>query len=364
VDGFLFGVSDRASRANAAMNPVYFALVMATGIVSTALFFLGHREASQFLFWVNLAAYPVLIVATAYRAARYTDKIWADLTNPQAVFAFFTFVAASSVLGVQCFVRGYEAPALALWLTALVSWLLLTYFSVGMLTLTNSRPLGEVVNASWLVAIVGTQSLTVLGALLARQFGGGSEALILFVFSLWSIGVALYGIFITLIIHRLFFQTLDPRDMLPPYWIILGATAISALAGANLLAAAPAAPFLGRLTPLIEGVTLALWAWSSWWIPTLVVFGIWRHAVCRVPVTYHPGYWSLVFPLGMYTVATYRVALVMHLPFLAGIPAVTVWVALAAWAATMAGLLQSAGRAFAEAWTARGSVRLPAEAPR
>jgi tellurite resistance protein TehA-like permease len=265
---------------------------------------------------------------------------------------------------VQCFVRGYEAPALALWMTALISWLLLTYFSFGMLTFTNTRPIGEVMNASWLVAIVGTQSLTVLGALLARQFGGGSDALLLFVFSLWSIGVALYGIFITLIIYRLFFQKLDPRDMLPPYWIILGATAISALAGANLLAAAPSTAFLDRLTPLLEGVTLALWAWSSWWIPTLVVFGIWRHAICRVPITYHPGYWSLVFPLGMYTVATYRVALVMHLSFLNGIPAVMVWVALAAWTATMAGLVRSSGRAVAEAWAARGSVRLPAEAPR
>jgi tellurite resistance protein TehA-like permease len=122
--------------------------------------------------------------------------------------------------------------------------------------------------------------------------------------------------------------------------------------------------FLDRLTPLLEGVTLALWAWSSWWIPTLVVFGIWRHAICRVPITYHPGYWSLVFPLGMYTVATYRVALVMHLSFLDGIPAVMVWVALAAWTATMAGLVRSSGRAVAEAWAARGSVRSPAEAPR
>jgi tellurite resistance protein TehA-like permease len=362
MDGFVSGLSDRMARANAGMNPVYFAMVMATGIVSTALFFLGFKGASLLLLWINLAAYPVLIGATAYRAVQFREKLWADLVNPQTVFTFFTFVAGSAVLGVQLFLRGYETPALALWLIALVGWVLLVYFSFGMLTFTNTHPVGEAVNASWLIAIVGTQSLTVLGALLGRK-PGGSEPLLLFAFGLWSIGVALYGIFITLIIYRLFFQKLDPRDMLPPYWIILGATAISALAGVNLLAAAPSATFLAGLTPLVSGVTLALWAWSSWWIPTLILFGLWRHAICRVPITYHPGYWSLVFPLGMYTVATYRVAVVLKLPFLQVIPAIMLWVALAAWTATMIGFLRSCGRAITDAWVSRPPARLSPETP-
>src|SRR5579884_2907690 len=102
------GLAERIERANAGMYPGYFALVMATGIVSTALFLEGVRVVSQLLLWINLAAYPVLIAATARRGVRYGAKLWADLSNPQTVFTFFTFVAASDVLGVQLFLRGIE----------------------------------------------------------------------------------------------------------------------------------------------------------------------------------------------------------------------------------------------------------------
>lgn len=46
-------------------------------------------------------------------------------------------------------------------------------------------------------------------------------------------------------------------------------------------------------------MSLLLWAWATWWIPLLVIFGVWRHLVHCQPLRYHPMYWSLVFPLGM-----------------------------------------------------------------
>jgi tellurite resistance protein TehA-like permease len=44
------------------------------------------------------------------------------------------------------------------------------------------------------------------------------------------------------------------------------------------------------------------------WIPMLVVLGCWRHIIRRFPLSYDPLYWGAVFPLGVYSVATYRVA--------------------------------------------------------
>ncbi|MBI3909894.1 MAG: tellurite resistance/C4-dicarboxylate transporter family protein [Armatimonadetes bacterium] len=334
----------RIGRANRGMYPGYFALVMATGIVSNAFFLLGYQCISQLLLWVNLVAYPTLIAATVMRLARFRAELWADLTNPEWVFTFFTFVAGSNVLGVQLFLRGYQSPALALWLIALVVWLILGYFSFSVLTFARPRPGIEVVHGGWLIAIVATQSIVLLGTLLAPGMESLTTVAFLGVHSLWGVGVALYGIFIIFIVYRLFFVRLDPADLTPVYWVIMGAAAISANAGAAIIRSAPSVPFLTALRPFVEGATLSLWAWSTWWIPLLVVFGVWRHLVCRVPLTYHPAYWSMVFPLGMYAVATYRLSLAAELEGLKVIPQVMAWVALSAWGVTMLGLLRLLAR--------------------
>jgi tellurite resistance protein TehA-like permease len=134
------------------------------------------------------------------------------------------------------------------------------------------------------------------------------------------------------------FFKIAPDEMTPPYWINMGAVAITTLAGANLLLKGTAL-FLTDLSPFIKGFTIFFWASGTWWIPLLFLLGAWRHIYKRYPLTYHPAYWGLVFPMGMYTVATFRLAQVMKLDFLLLIPKFFIYLALIAWAATTFGLI-------------------------
>jgi tellurite resistance protein TehA-like permease len=120
----------------------------------------------------------------------------------------------------------------------------------------------------------------------------------------------------------------------------MGAVAISTLAGTLLIAAAAHCPLLIELLPFLKGFTLLFWATATWWIPMLVILGIWQHAYRRFPLQYDPLYWGAVFPLGMYTVCTFRLAHVVDAPILLSIPHLFIYVALAAWAVTFAGLLR------------------------
>ena len=54
----------RNSAGLAGFPPEYFALVMATGIVSLAVHDQGWKYAAQALFWLNLAAYFTLWILT------------------------------------------------------------------------------------------------------------------------------------------------------------------------------------------------------------------------------------------------------------------------------------------------------------
>ena len=74
----------------------------------------------------------------------------------------------------------------------------------------------------------------------------------------------------------------------------------------------------------------------------MVAIGVWRHLVRRVPLRYHPSYWALVFPLGMYGAATFRMRAVVQLTSLEWLPKLTLGVALAAWVTTFAGLVHLA----------------------
>ena len=95
---------------------------------------------------------------------------------------------------------------------------------------------------------------------------------------------------------------------------------------------------------LIGGFTLFFWAVATWWIPLLLILGDWRHIVKQVPLAYHPAYWAMVFPLGMYTAATFQMASVLHLSFLLVIPQFFIYVALAAWIIVFTGMAFNIGR--------------------
>lgn len=350
---FARGPRDRLER----LDPGYFALVMATGIVALAARLHDVPLLPGVLFWLNAGFLIVLIAATAMRIRRYPRAFAADLKSHSRGVGFFTVVAAFGVFGSELVIQRHAIGAAAcLWAVTGLLWIIVLYGIFTLLTVKPEKPSLQVgINGGWLVSVVATQSLAILTL---KMLGAGAtpglrQPLIFAALILWLGAGALYLWLITLIFFRYMFLPMAPEDLTPSYWINMGAVAISTLAGADLLELKALSPAIAALVPFVEGLTLFFWAIGSWWIPMLLVLGVWRYLIRGVAFAYDPLYWGGVFPLGMYSVATGRLATDTGASFLMPLSRAFMVLAVVAWIATFAGMTDSL-------WNNRRASDIPA----
>jgi tellurite resistance protein TehA-like permease len=299
--------------------PAAGAAVMATGIVSVGLHLTGYETLSRIALVLGCAAWLGLAADFALRLLRERTRWFADAGTPGAL----TAVAATTVLGTRFSALGRQPLAEALLALSALLWPVLIVLVVGN---WKRRMPGGV-----FLGCVATQGLAVLGATLAAAESAAwlaHTALVLF----W-LGLVLYGV-------ALF--RFDPRQVLEgpgDQWIAGGALALSALAGAQLIAADSARLYLWNDDDrgVLRAVTVALLVLGLAWYAVLLVAEF-----VRPRPRYDARRWATVFPMGMTAVATLSVAADVDVPWLGTPGEVLLWISVAAWSAVAAGAVDSA----------------------
>lgn len=320
-----------------------FAFVMATGIVSTAFHIIDVAVISQVLLVVAITGLVLLAIAYIWRLIAFRSDLAQDVREPSRAFGFFTLVAGINVVGIRLYTVDSSTTTIVLALIAIPIWLVLTYGVPGTLILRpRSTPVSSEINGSWFLWVVATQSLAAVSAVVGHD--RDSEFLSAAAVAMWGIGVMLYLMLATLITLRLLTMPNEAHTFNPSYWIYMGATAITVLAGSRILGLPKDLPIILHASSFVAGFTFILWAFGTWWIPLLVIFGIWRHYSRGEPARYESGLWSIVFPIGMYSTASMLFGREMGMPFIVTIGHWGTWLAGAVWLTVTAAMLTRAAR--------------------
>lgn len=318
--------------------PDVFAVVMATGIVSIAGYDHGYWRLGLALSILAVVAFAGLGVGFLLWVVTQRARVMVLIRDPDVVLRMFTFVAACAVLAV----RWGDHPA-AGWLLgalALAAWLVLVPLAVVDVSSRPGANLREHARGAWLLPAVATAGLATTGANLAIDVRW--PALVVLAALAWVLAMVLYLLITWLIAWRALAAPFVPGEVTPDSWILMGALAITTLAGDHILTAVHALNAPIGLVAWARPVTLGAWVLASLWIPVLLYAQVWR--VDHVPgsLRYQGAWWSAVFPLGMYSAACAATATQLHMRSLVTISLVFFWIAFTVWLLVAIGLVHSA----------------------
>ncbi len=318
------------------LPPDVFAIVMATGIVAVAAQDHRYGIIAMTLAVIASVMFVVLTVGLGLRIITRRGVIVEQSRNPDVALRMFTFVAAASVLGVV-----WRDRPLAVWITAALAvagWLVLIPLSMRDVASRSGRQLRDHAHGAWLLVSVATAGLATTAADLAIITG--AEWFVPLGVALWLLAMVLYVAVASLIAWRAIAAPFRPEAVTPDSWILMGAVAITTLAGAHLLEALDGIGPVAWLDAWIGPVTVVLWAVASLWIPVLLYAEIWRVDQQPGSLRFAGVWWSAVFPLGMYASATAGTGKELSMTRLATISLVVFWVAVMVWATVAVGMLR------------------------
>jgi tellurite resistance protein TehA-like permease len=303
-------------------TPDVFATVMATGIVSIAARDHHYSKLSGTVGVLATLGFAVLVVVVIAAAAATSRKLFWDLTDPDVTLRLFTFVAACAVLDTRLSFN--LAMLRVLGAVALLAWLGLIVLTVRNMWAHRWAALRDHAHGAWELASVGTSGLAIVMGQIS--YYTGHRGWLLVAVPIWLLAIAIYALMTWLILWRAIVERRDRDGFAPDSWIMMGGLAIATLAGDVLhqqLSGWPAAA--------VRTVTIVTWVVATLWIPPLIYFGL--HRITQRPdvLQFTGAWWSLVFPLGMYSVATHAMAAEVDGRSMQTVSLVFFWDAFAVW---------------------------------
>ncbi len=305
-------------------TPNWFAVTMGTGIVAIALGQFPQapslHAAGAILWLANIGLFGLCALAYLAKWVLYPRAARALLSHPVASMflgcipmGLATIVNGLLSYGVGMFGPGAVSLAVDLWIVdALLS--VMISLVVPFMMFTRQDHAFKEMSAVWLLPVVACEVAAVSACLLMPHVADAGAQLSLLVASmvLWACSVPLALGILVILFLRLVLHKLPPVAMAATSWLTLGPIGTGAVGLA--LMATEAEPVLAAngLSAYANGIAAAcllgavlLWGYGLWWMAMATAL---TGRYLRQGMPFNMGWWGFTFPLGVYTVATLKLA--------------------------------------------------------
>ena len=313
-------------------TPNWFAATMGTGILALALPQMPGIGASlkpvgEVMWFFNIglftlftALYTARWILFGHEARRIFGHNTVSMFIGTIPMGLATIINGCIAFGIARFGEGIVPVATVLWwidaAMAVSCGVLIPYFMF-----TRHQHSLDGMTAVWLLPVVAAEVTAASGGLLAPHLAQGSAQFGMLVTSyiLWAYSVPVAFSILALLILRMALHKLPHEGMAASSWLALGPIGTGALGMLVLGGDAPAIMAghgLADVGTVAQGIGtiagLLLWGFGLWWL-ALASLITWRY--WRAGIPFNLGWWGYTFPLGVFTVATFRLGTTLNLAF-------------------------------------------------
>ncbi|WP_095051102.1 MULTISPECIES: TDT family transporter [unclassified Pseudomonas] len=313
-------------------TPNWFAATMGTGVLALALAQLplaipGLHAIAEGLWLFNILLFSLFTVAYAARWMLFFDEA-RRIFGHSTVSMFFGTIP----MGLATIINGFLVFGLPRWgdgvihLAEVLWWIdvamsLACGVLIPYMMFTRQEHSIDQMTAVWLLPVVAAEVAAASGGLLAPHLTDAHSQLVILTTSyvLWAFSLPVAFSILTILLLRMALHKLPHENMAASSWLALGPIGTGALGMLLLGGDAPAIfaanglPGIGEIASgvgLIAGITL--WGFGLWWMLMALLITV---RYLRDGIPFNLGWWGFTFPLGVYSLATLKLASTLNLTF-------------------------------------------------
>ncbi|MDN4545167.1 TDT family transporter [Pseudomonas sp. C32] len=313
-------------------TPNWFAVTMGTGVLALALAQLpvaipGLHAIAEALWLFNIVLFLTFTALYAARWVMFFDEA-RRIFGHSTVSMFFGTIP----MGLATIINGFLVFGVPRWgdgvihLAEMLWWLdvamsLACGVLIPYMMFTRQEHSIDQMTAVWLLPVVAAEVAAASGGLLAPHLADAHSQLVVLVTSyvLWAFSLPVAFSILTILLLRMALHKLPHENMAASSWLALGPIGTGALGmlllggDAPLIFAANGLPGVGEVAAglgLVAGITL--WGFGLWWMLMAVLITV---RYLRDGIPFNLGWWGFTFPLGVYSLATLKLASTLNLTF-------------------------------------------------